>query len=172
MDHLLIIMIILTIILIYFIRSYNKMLRLSNRVTFTWGQVDSFIKQYIEVLNHLGKLLKKNKQISLTTLDKLEDAQQRYLIATGQKEKMACFSYLCNVLAQIFSVKEYYEDLQKLPEFSELEAKMTQLQEQVSRFRQFYNDVCFNYNEYIHRYPNRLVAGLLGFIPSDYFEIN
>lgn len=172
MDKMLIIIIGLAIILIYFIRSYNKMLRLSDRVLVTWRQVDSFIKQYIAILGSLVKLLKRNKKIPNLTLEKLEQAQHSYLIAVGQREKMLCFSRLCDALTEVFSVKEYYEDLQKQPEFTDLEVNMTNLQEQVSRFRQFYNDFCFNYNEYINRYPNRIVAAVLGFVPSDYFEIN
>ena len=94
------------------------------------------------------------------------------MIATGGvAEKAAADNMLSSTLKTLFSVAENYPDLKANQNFMMLQEELAGTENKISYIRTAYNDSVLEYNTAIELFPNNLLAGPLGFKPSEYFKV-
>ncbi len=68
-------------------------------------------------------------------------------------------------------VVERYPDLKANQNFLALQEELTSTENKISFSRQFYNDSVLKYNNQTQMFPSNIIAGMMGFKQSEFFEV-
>jgi LemA protein len=68
-------------------------------------------------------------------------------------------------------VVEAYPDLKASQNFIALQQQLTSTENQISSFRQIYNDAVLNLNNKVQKFPSNIIAGMTGFKTGEFFEV-
>lgn len=77
---------------------------------------------------------------------------------------------LSSAIARLLAVAERYPDLKANQNFLELQSQLEGTENRIAYARDKFNEAARNYNQYIRRFPNNIIAGMFGFTPKAYFE--
>jgi len=103
--------------------------------------------------------------------EKVTEARARAMGAAGIKEKGEAENMLSNTLKSLFAVAENYPDLKASQNFLELQRELRDTEDKVQAARRFYNGNVRDLNIKIESFPTNLIAGVLGFVKMEFFEI-
>ncbi|MEO2044261.1 MAG: LemA family protein [Nitrospinaceae bacterium] len=78
---------------------------------------------------------------------------------------------LSGMMPKIFALSEAYPDLKANTNFLELQKQIVSIENQVADRREFYNSSATNWNAAIQMVPTNIVAGFMGAIRRDLFEV-
>lgn len=67
-------------------------------------------------------------------------------------------------------IKEAYPELKANENFKELQSQLEGTENRISVERKKFNDAAREYNTYIRKFPNNLIAGMFNFESKPYFE--
>lgn len=80
-------------------------------------------------------------------------------------------SELAAPVNRLMALAEDYPDLKASDSFSDLQAALSETENKIEMARRFYNGAVRELNVAIESFPSNLVAGLFGFVPRQFFEI-
>ena len=78
---------------------------------------------------------------------------------------------LSQALGRLFAVAEAYPELKANENFLDLQGQLQDTEDKIAVSRQVYNDTVLTYHNAIQTFPAVLVAGMFGFRPREFFEI-
>ena len=78
---------------------------------------------------------------------------------------------LGGALSRLMAVVEAYPDLKANQSFLVLQEQLTSTENNISTFRQAYNDSVLNLNNKIQMFPSNIVAGITGFKAAELFKV-
>ena len=87
--------------------------------------------------------------------------------AQGQAENM-----LTGALKSLFALSEAYPELQAAGGFRDLQGQLSEIEEQVSQARRYYNAVVRDYNTKTKSIPTNIIANMGGFRDREFFEMD
>lgn len=158
--------IVLGVIALYFIVTYNSLVSIKNNVEKAWANIDVLLKQRNDELPKLIDTCKAYMKHESQTLENViqarmsvDAARQTHDVAGLSKAESA----LTSSLGGLFAVAENYPDLKADQMFVNLQQRITGLENQIADRREFYNDSVNNNNVRIKQFPDVIVASLLGF---------
>lgn len=155
--------------LCYAVFIYNSLVELKNHVTKAWANIDVVLKQRHDELPKLIEVCKQYKQFEQSTLAQVISARSQVQSAreAGNLGALgAAEGVLRGSLGQIFAVAEAYPELRANEHFSQLQTRISQLENAISDRREFYNDAVNINNIRIEQFPSSVVAGLFKFKPA------
>lgn len=160
---------------LYLIGLYNRLVALKHGTDKAWANIDVLLKQRHDELPKLVEVCQQYKQFEQTTLQQIIAARSQIQAASesqnlgdlGQAENR-----LRSGLGKIFAVAEAYPELRANENFSQLQARISQLENSIADRREFYNDSVNLYNVRIEQLPERLMANRLGFTARDLLEFD
>lgn len=159
-------LIVVALIVVYFIVTYNSLVSIKNNVEKAWANIDVLLKQRNDELPKLIDTCKAYMTHESQTLEKViqarmsvDAARQTHNVAElGQKE-----SALAASIGGLYAVAENYPDLKADQTFINLQQRITGLENQIADRREFYNDSVNVNNVRIAQFPDLVVAGLCNF---------
>ncbi len=164
-------LIILAIIVLYVIFTYNKLIVLRNRVKNAWAQVLVQLKRRADLIPNLVETVKGYASHEKTVFENVTKARTQFLSATTPTEQMEASNMLTGALRTLFAVAENYPQLKANENFLKLQEDLTDTENKIAFSREFYNDTVMKYNNAIQMFPANLLAGMFGFQPEKLFEI-
>jgi len=167
---LIVILIVVALIVIFFVLSYNGLVRLRNRVDNAWAQIDVQLKRRYDLIPNLVETVKGYAAHERNTLEAVVSARNQAIAAQGPQQEAQADNVLTGALRQLFALSEAYPDLKANQNFSELQEELTATEGRVAYARQFYNDAVLKYNNKIQQFPGVLLAGPMKLSPREYFE--
>jgi len=69
------------------------------------------------------------------------------------------------------AVVEAYPDLKANQNFMALQEQLTSTENQISSFRQTYNNAVLKLNNKVQMFPSNIIAGITGFKIGEFFEV-
>jgi LemA protein len=158
--------IVMAVILIYFIITYNSLVSIKNNVAKAWANIDVLLKQRNDELPKLIDTCKAYMAHESQTLEKVISArmgvdaarQTQDVVGLGKAE-----SVLSKSIGGLYAVAENYPDLKADQTFINLQQRITGLENQIADRREFYNDSVNNNNVRIQQFPDLIVAKLFNF---------
>ena len=78
---------------------------------------------------------------------------------------------LGGALRGLLAIAEIYPDLKANAQFLELQAALQGIEGELANSRRYYNATVRDFNTMIQQFPGNLVAGIGGFKPRDFFEL-
>ena len=89
-------------------------------------------------------------------------------------EKLAAFQKaqgeVSSALGKLLAITENYPDLKANENFQELQAQLEGTENRISVERRTFNETTKDYNTYIRKFPNNIIASMFGFDKKSYFE--
>ncbi len=170
MVPLLIILAIVAVLVIFVIMLYNSLVSLRNRIENAWAQIDVQLKRRYDLIPNLVETVKGYATHEQETLEKVIQARNMAVSATGVEGQAEAENMLTGALKSLFAVSEAYPDLKANQSFLQLQEELTGTEGRIAYARQFYNDSVFKYNTKIQSFPAVIIAGMFGFSEREYFE--
>lgn len=170
MPSILIVAVAVTLIVAVVVLTYNKLVKLRNRVDNAWSQIDVQLQRRLDLISNLVETVKGYTAHEKETLEKLTIARANSINAHTARERMEAENQLTAGLGQLFSVVENYPELKSNTNFLALQSELSSTEDKVSYMRQSYNDTVMRFNNAIQSFPAVLIASTLGFEERSLFE--
>jgi LemA protein len=158
------------IVLIYGIISYNRLVVLRNNVKKAWGNIDVLLKQRHDELPKLVAVCKEYMQYEQATLERVISARGRVAQARSAGDMGAlgmAEGTLRAGLGQLFALVENYPELKANENFQHLQARITSFENAIADRREFYNESVNTNNIAIEVFPDLMMARLFDFKTFD-----
>jgi len=166
--------VVVILIIVVLIATYNKLVRLRNQVKNAWAQIDVQLKRRHDLIPNLIETVKgymKHERETLEAITKARNlAQQAASSGPGVRSKAE--TELSSALGRLLAVVENYPDLKANQNFLALQEELTSTENKISFSRQYYNDSVLSYNNRTQMFPSNIVANMTGFKASEFFEVS
>ena len=166
-----IVFIVLAAIALWFVLSYNKLVRQRNRTRNAWSQVDVQLKRRYDLVPNLVETVKGYAAHEAATLDAVIQARSSAQAAGGVGDQASAEGALTGALRQLFALAESYPDLKASDNYRTLQTQLDEIEGDIAVARQIYNDTTLTYNNAVETIPSNIVASLTGFDGGAFFEV-
>jgi len=167
-----IIIAIVVLLAIWFIASYNGLVRLRNRIDSAWSQIGVQLERRHDLIPNLVETVKGYAAHERGTLEGVVQARNAAIQAksAGPEEQAQAENVLTGALRQLFALAEAYPDLKANQNFLQLQEELTSTEDRIAYSRQFYNDEVLKYDNKLETIPSKFIAGMFNFTPREYFK--
>ncbi|OGS27111.1 MAG: hypothetical protein A2297_08195 [Elusimicrobia bacterium RIFOXYB2_FULL_48_7] len=162
----------LLVVLGYFIGLYNRMVFLKNNFLRAWANIDVLLKQRHDEIPKLIAACEAYMKFEKSVLENITELRSQAMQAKTVGQKVQLEQALTGALAGLFAVAENYPDLKSNEQFSNLQKRISYLENQIADRREFFNDSATIYNTIITQVPYNLVASTFGFNYQQLFTIS
>jgi len=158
---------------------YNTMVEKQEAVTAQWAQVENVYQRRADLIPNLVATVKGYADFEQETLTAVIEARAKAtginvdptnLDANSIQQFQAAQDGLSSALSRLMVVVERYPDLKANQNFLELQAQLEGTENRISVERKKFNDTARDYNTYIRKFPNNMIAGMFSFEKKEYFE--
>lgn len=160
------------VILAWWIKTYNKLVKARNKVKNSWAQIDVQLRRRFDLLPNMVETIKGYATHEKEILEQF--AQARKLYDSGAKEdSVAKMSEASNQLSKLVAFTiERYPELKADAQFSLLNGTLIDTENKIGFSRQFYNDVVLAYNNLREMFPSSIVAKAKNFKEEELFNVS
>jgi len=160
------------LVLVFFvILAYNSLVKLRVQSENAWADIDVQLKRRYDLVPNLVETVKGYAGHERATFEKVTEARTRAMSATGPAAKAQAEGMLTEALKTLFAVAENYPQLRAVESFTQLQAQLSEIEEQLQLARRYYNAVVRDLNTRIAQFPTNLIAGLFNFRAREFFEV-
>ena len=163
------------IFLLYFVSTYNRMIRMRNEVDRAWSNIDVLLQQRYDMIPNLVNVVKGYTKHEEAIFGELIEARKVAAGALSAKDVggvIAAETVLGEMVPRLFAISEDYPDLKADSSFVNLQEEMVSIENQVSDRREFYNAAVTNWNIAISVIPANFVASTMGAKQRDMFRVD
>lgn len=151
-------------------RTYNEIVRCKNNVKNSWAHIDAQLQRRFDLIPNLVSIVQSFAIREIQVLDSVSNVLAEYQKANTAKEKLAMDAQLSACLKSLYTLVENYPNLQANSSFLQMQAALTEIEEDISYARQFYNDAVTIYNNKIMSYPGNKIAAQYNFKEECLFD--
>jgi LemA protein len=149
---------------------YNRLVRLRNRAENAWAQVDVQLRKRYDLIPNLVEAVKGYAAHERETFEEVTRARAAAQQAQGVEQQAQAENVLTAALGRLFAVAEAYPQLRATENFQQLQAALSDVEQNIAIARQVYNDTVLSYDNALETVPTNVIAGLFNFRPRAYFE--
>lgn len=162
---------ILVIIILFWVSSYNTLIKYRNWVEESWAQIDVQLKRRFDLIPNLVETVKGYAKHEQETLAKVVELRNQIVAPNASRqEQMDANNQLTGALRNLFALREDYPDLKANQNFMMLQEELTSTENKIAYARQLYNNTVMKYNTKIQSIPTNIVASVHQFSRRDMLE--
>ncbi|WP_375579595.1 LemA family protein [Marivirga tractuosa] len=174
-----VIVVIVFILYRLFAGSYNNMVNKEEQVTGAWAQVENVYQRRADLIPNLVNTVKGYADFEQETLQGVIEARSKATgvnvnaddLSPGKLEQFQQAQQgLSSALSRLMVVVERYPDLKANQNFVKLQDQLEGTENRIAVERRRFNEVTQEYNTYIRKFPQTMLAGMYGFEKKGYFE--
>lgn len=166
-----VILIIIILVILWVIATFNGLVTLKNRTKEAWSDIDVQLKRRYDLIPNLVETVKGYATHEREVFEKVTEARARAMGAKSIKEKGEAENFLSDTLKTLFAVAENYPQLKASDNFLELQRELRDTEDKVQAARRFYNGNVRDLNIKIESFPANVIANLFSFKQMELFEI-
>jgi LemA protein len=163
--------IVVVVVVFILIALYNGMVQLKIRADAAWSDIDVQLKRRHDLIPNLVETVKGYAAHEKGTFENIAKWRSAAMSATAPADRAQAEGQLTMALKSLFAVAEAYPQLKANENFMSLQASLAQIESDLQNSRRYYNAVVRDYNTKIQSFPGKMVAGMMGFAPRQFFEI-
>lgn len=157
----------------------NKMVEMEEAVKSQWSQVENVYQRRADLIPNLVNTVKGYAEHENQTLTEVVEARAKATSVNVDPAKLTPESLrqfqeaqgdLSSALGRLMVVVENYPNLKANENFLNLQAQLEGTENRIAVERQKFNDTARNYNTFIRKFPQSMIAGFRGFEQKAYFE--
>lgn len=171
MSILNIILIILGVVVLWLVFSYNRLVTMRNRAREALSDIDVQTKRRYDLIPNLVESVKGYMSHERGVFEKVTEARARAMGASNNKDKAAAENMLSETLKSLFAVAENYPQLKANENFLRLQDELTDTEDKIQAARRFYNGNVRDLNTAIQTFPTNLMANAFGFAAMEFFGV-
>lgn len=168
---LLAVVVVLAGVVVWAIMQYNRLVTLRNQTQNGWKQIDVQLKRRHDLIPNLVNTVKGAMEFEQETLQKVIQARNAALTATGVADAASKENALTGALSKFFALAESYPALKSNENIRQLQEELASTENKIGFARQFYNDIATSFNTAQQVFPGTIIAGMFKFQPAELFEI-
>lgn len=167
------VLIVLGLIVLWAVMTFNSLVRSRNEIRNAWSQIDVQLRRRHDLVPNLVEAVQGAMDFERETLTRVIEARNQAVKARDGKagEISAAESALGQALAQFLAVVEQYPDLKANRNVSQLQEELTSTENRIAYARQFLNDRVLHYNNLVEMFPSSLIAQAGAFGREEYLQI-
>ncbi len=161
---------ILALLLLWLVAMFNGLVRSRMRVREAWSGIDVQLKRRADLVPNLVETVKGYAGHERTVLENVTRARAMLEQAGDARQAAEANNQLTQALRSLFAVAENYPNLKASENFMALQTELSDIEDKIAFARQFYNRNVLDYNARIQTFPTVVMAGMMGFQASEFFE--
>jgi len=174
-----IILVVVGILILWGVGTYNKFVKAQENVAKAWGQVENVYQRRADLVPNLVALVKNYTEYEQGTLLAVTEARAKAANASVNTETFdenefanyeAAQKELDNTLNRLIVSIENYPDLKASENYLTLQAQLAGCENRILTERQRFNEAAKTYNAGLRRFPGNVIANMFGFEKRPYFE--
>ena len=136
-----------------------------------WSGIDVQLKRRTDLVPNLVSTVKGYAAHERETLEEVIRMRNQAQSAQGVGETAQAQGLLGQALGRLFALAERYPDLKANANFSQLQATLGEIEDEIQLARRYYNGSVRNLNVAVESFPSNLVARRFGFSKAEFFEL-
>lgn len=169
MEIFIAIIIIVVILAVSAVVSYNVFVKSRNQIEEAFSTMDVYLKKRYEMIPRLVEIVKQYSMHEKETLERIVQARSMAINASTVEERGQNENMLSGALKSLFAISEGYPELKANENYLELQTQLADLEDEISQSRKYYNGVVKVMNNKVEIFPSNLFAKLFGFNRYPYF---
>ena len=165
-----IILLVVVLIIVFIISTYNGLVRSKIKVDNAWSQIDVQLQRRFDLIPNFVETVKGYMTHEQETFEKIAKLRTSWANASSISDKAALDNQLSETLKTIMAVSENYPELKANQNFMQLSQELKNTEDKISFSRQFYNDAATMYNTKIQVFPSNIIAGMFNFTSRSLFQ--
>lgn len=175
----LVVVLILAALAGFFVKPYNNMVQKDEGCSKAWADVENAYQRRMDLIPNLVKTVQGAADYEKGTLTEVIEARAKATSVQVDpsnltEESIAKFQaaqdQLSSALSRLMVVVERYPELKATKEFEDLMKSLEGTENRIANARKKFNDAVNEYNSYIRRFPNNIIAGMFNFDKKGYFK--
>ncbi len=171
MSLLYILLVVVVLLVLWFIFSYNGFVRLITRAEEAWADIDVQLKRRYDLIPNLVETVKGYATHEREAFENVTKARATALGAQSIPDHAKAENMLSGALKSIFAIAEAYPDLKANQNFLELQRELSDTENKIQAARRFYNTNVRDLNTALRTFPNMIVGRMFSFTPREFFEL-
>ena len=161
------------------VKPYNNMVAKDEGCSKAWANVENAYQRRMDLIPNLVKTVQGAADYEKGTLTEVIEARAKATSVQVDpsnltEESLAKFQaaqdQLSSALSRLMVVVERYPELKANQNFLELQAQLEGTENRIAVERGKFNETVNDYNSYIRRFPNNIIAGIFNFDKKGYFK--
>ena len=149
---------------------FNRLVSDRNQARQGYADIDVQLKRRADLVPRLVEVVKGYAAYEKAVLTGVTELRAAALGAQGADERFAHERALGEGLKKLVVLQEAYPQLKADANFRDLQAKLTEVEDQLQYARRFYNGAVKQYLTRIESFPDIVIASLFRFQPVPFFE--
>lgn len=163
--------IVLFLLVLFWIVSFNSIVKFRNWVNESWAQIDVQLKRRYDLIPNLVESVKGYSKYEQETLERIIKARSQLISGDSRQEQLQASDQLTGTLKTLFALSENYPELKANNSFLHLQEELAGTENKIAYSRQLYNNTVMKYNTKIQSFPSNLVASVHGFRAEKMLEV-
>lgn len=160
------------VVFVWLIAIYNRLVRLRQHVRESWSDIDVQLKRRHDLIPNLVATVKGYAAHEGEVLEKVTRLRAEAMRGeTTPRGSSATEGPLTAGVAAVFAVAERYPALKADAHFLALQKELAETEDRIAAARRFFNGNVRDFNSLCEQFPAALVAGIGGFRPVDFFQL-
>lgn len=151
---------------------YNGLVRMRHQLDRAWSNIDVILKQRFDEIPQLVQVLEQYASYEAGVIKSLVDARARYGSARQISEKIEAARLMSIALQGVAAIGEAYPDLKANQNFTQLQSRISTLENAIADRREAYNETVANFNTRIEQFPDIFVARFLNYQRQAMFQVS
>jgi len=168
----LVLLLILAVIVIGFILTYNTVISKKNNVDNALGAIDTELKKRRDLIPNLVESVKTYMHYESELLEKITRLRESAEKNEDPEKRLQIEQELSKALQSLQVRFENYPNLKANRNFLQLQATLTDVEESIAAARRFYNQAVTEYNNILEQIPFTFISKMLGLQKKEVFTIS
>ena len=171
--------VVVAVILIWGVGTYNGFVQKQENMAKAWGQVENVYQRRADLVPNLVAVVKNYAEYEQGTILAVTEARAKAARVTVNTENfdetefanyVSAQEELGNAMNRLIVTVENYPDLKASDNYLTLQAQLTGCENRILTERQRFNEAAQVYNQSVRKFPSSIIANMFGFEKRPYFE--
>jgi LemA protein len=168
-----VIVVVLVLIVIGGIASYNRFVSQRNLIKDAWANIDTELRRRYDLIPNLVSTVQGYAAHEKEVFENVTKARAMATAATGSPAAQAAAEGpFVAALRQLLAVAENYPQLKANENFLALQGELSNTEDRLQTARRFYNGNVRDYNRRVQSFPSMIIARFGNFQLEEFFEVD
>ena len=160
---------VLGVCLVYYLITYNSLIKLNNRVKEAFATMDVFLKKRWDLIPNIVETVKGYAKHEKDTLKEVIAIRNENYDNLSQSKKIKTNEVINREVSKLMALAEDYPDLKANNNFLSLQSDLSAIEDEIAQTRKYYNAVVREFNDKVEMIPSNIVAKTLGYKVKEMF---
>ncbi len=165
------IFVILGVVVLWVIFSFNRFVSLRNRSEEAWADIEVQLKRRYDLIPNLVNSVKGYATHESGAFEKVTAARAAAMGAKTMGEHSKSEAMFGQAITGLFGIAEAYPDLKANQNFLSLQNELSDTENKIQAARRFYNSNVRDLNTSVESFPGNIIAGMFKFVKKEFFDL-